>query len=290
MHNINTVSRRTFLAASGALPFALKAAVAQSKIPVGLELYSVRNEYGKDSTARIATVRAVAKMGYQEVEFWAPYYQWTTDEAKEMRKLMDDLGIKCPSTHNGSASFTPDGMQKAIELNQIIGSKAIIQSSPPPQTTTADAWKAFGERMTAATEKLRPLGMTAGFHNHQTEWRPFAGGTVRPMDVLAANTPRDFILQFDVGTCVEAGADPVAWITKNPGRIKSMHLKDWGAGAGRGYNVLFGEGDCPWPAIFKAAESTGGIEHYLIEQEAGPVTEQFQRSEKCLANFKKMHG
>jgi sugar phosphate isomerase/epimerase len=42
------------------------------------------------------------------------------------------------------------------------------------------------------------------------------------------------VLQFDVGTCIEAGADPVAWINANPGRIKSVHCKDWGAGQGRG--------------------------------------------------------
>ncbi len=65
------------------------------------------------------------------------------------------------------------------------------------------------------------------------------------MDVLAANTPKDFILQFDVGTCVEAGADPIAWIKVNPGRIRECPLQGLGRGAGsdRGYRTLFGEGD-----------------------------------------------
>ena len=283
---MHSVSRRTFLAASAALPFIVRQAGAQSKVAVGLELYSVRNDWMRD---QLGTLRSVAKLGYEVVEFWAPYYQWTTDQAKETRKVMDDVGVKCLSTHNGPASFTADGMQKAIDLNQIIGSKAIIQSSAP-RATTVDEWKKFAEGMTAATEKLRALGMTAGFHNHQTEWPPLAGGTQRPMDVLAANTPRDFILQLDVGTCVEAGHDPVAWITANPGRIRSMHCKDWGKGEGRGYGVLFGEGDAPWQAIFKAAESVGGVECYLIEQEAGPVEEQMLRAQKCLANYRKMRG
>jgi len=52
------------------------------------------------------------------------------------------------------------------------------------------------------------------------------------MDILAANTPKDFMLQFDVGTCIDAGADPIAWIKANPGRINSIHCKDWGAGEG----------------------------------------------------------
>ena len=75
------------------------------------------------------------------------------------------------------------------------------------------------------------------------------------------------MLQFDVGTCVEVGADPIAWINANPGRIKSVHCKDWAAG--RGYAVAFGEGDAPWKKIFDAVEETGGVEYYLIEQETG---------------------
>src|SRR5690349_12827265 len=111
------VSRRSFLAASAALPSAL-AAATNKKIPVGLELYSVRDELAKDL---MGTVRAVAKMGYEVVEFYAPYFSWTLDRAKEVRKLMDDSGIKCNSTHNDMVSFTPEGQHKAIELNHILG-------------------------------------------------------------------------------------------------------------------------------------------------------------------------
>jgi sugar phosphate isomerase/epimerase len=129
--------------------------------------------------------------------------------------------------------------------------------------------------------------MVAGFHNHQTEWRPVDGQ--RPMDIIAASTPKDFVLQFDVGTAVEVGVDPVAWIKANPGRIRSMHCKDW-APAPRGYAVNFGDGVAPWREIFQAAEAVGGIEHYLIEQEAGPADEQMRRAEQCLANWKKLRG
>ena len=83
-----TVSRRSFLALAGALPFALKAsAAAQAKVPVGLELYSVRDELTKDLTG---TVRAVAKMGYEVVEFYSPYFAWTPELAKSVRTVLDD--------------------------------------------------------------------------------------------------------------------------------------------------------------------------------------------------------
>jgi sugar phosphate isomerase/epimerase len=288
MRTRDGISRRTFLALAGAAPFAASATTlfAQYKnIPVGLELYSVRDEL---TTDLMGTVRRVAGMGYQVVEFYSPYYSWTTAQAKEVRALMDDLGISCPSTHNSPQSFTPEGMGKAIELNQILGSTLIVQASAPRGANTVDGWKAACETFSSASEKLRPLGMTAGFHNHASEWRPVEGQ--RGMDILAANTPKDFVLQLDAGTCVEAGSDPVAWITANPGRIRSMHCKDWGAGEGRGYSVAFGEGDVPWKALFEAAEATGGIEAYLVEQEIAGPAGQFAMAERCLENWKKLRG
>jgi sugar phosphate isomerase/epimerase len=280
-----SLSRRSFLAMAGALPFAASAFAQTKKVPIGIELYSVRNELMKDLPG---TVTAVAKMGYQVVEFYSPYMQWTPEYAKEVRKLLDDLGIKCPSTHNGGNSIVGDGMKKAIELNQIIGSKAIILASPG-KVVDVEGWKALAGRLAAAAEALKPLGMETGFHNHQLEWRPLPDGQ-RPMDILAAGTPKDVVLQLDAGTAVEVGVDTVGWIKANPGRIKSIHLKDWAAGEGRGYTVAFGEGDVPWKGIFAAAESVGGIEYYLIEQEHAGPDGALAMAQRCLNNYKKMRA
>jgi sugar phosphate isomerase/epimerase len=278
------LSRRTFLAMAGAMPFAASLLAQTKKVPVGIELYSVRGELTKDLKG---TVTAIAKMGYEVVEFYAPYLSWTTEVAKDNRKLLDDLGIKCLSTHNGAQSVIGDGLSKAIELNQIIGSKALIVSSAG-KIVDVDGWKAFAGELTLAADKLRPLGMATGFHNHQTEWRPV--GDTRPMDILAAGTPKDFVLQLDVGTCVEAGVDPVAWIKANPGRIKSIHLKDWGKGEGRGYTVAFGEGDVQWKPLLAAAEATGGVEYYLIEQEHAGADGEIAMAKRCLDNYRKLRG
>jgi sugar phosphate isomerase/epimerase len=100
------------------------------------------------------------------------------------------------------------------------------------------------------------------------------------------------VLQLDVGTCIAAGSDPVAWIAANPGRFASLHLKDWKSGlkdVRAGYRVLFGEGDAQWARIFEAAAKKGKTEHLLIEQEGGDFT-PFETIEKCLANFKKLRN
>src|SRR5262245_20710663 len=93
----HSLSRRGFFALTAAAPLVSVMARGQS-IPVGLELFSVRNELQRDL---MGTVRTVAKMGYQDVEFFAPYFAWTPDYAKQVRQLLDDLGIRCLSTHNG---------------------------------------------------------------------------------------------------------------------------------------------------------------------------------------------
>ena len=97
----------------------------------------------------------------------------------------------------------------------------------------------------------------------------------------------DVVLQFDVGTCLEVGADPIAWINANPGRIKSVHCKDWAPG--RGYDVPFGEGSAPWKAIFEAVENKGGVEYYLVEQETGATSiGELPMVRRCLENWKKL--
>ena len=279
------ITRRSFLAAVCAVATAGSAPSGASrrprKLPIGLELYSVRDQLAKDLTG---TVTAVAKMGYEVVEFYAPYAAWSPSYAGEVRKLLDDLNIRCLSTHNGRNGLEGEGLKRAIELNQIIGSKTIVMASAG-RTETQDDWKRVADTLTQAGQTLQPLKMRAGYHNHQLEFTERNG--FRPMPFLAANTPKDVTLQFDVGTCVEMGYDPVAWVLANPGRIRSLHLKDWGAGPDRGYHVLFGEGDTPWKPLLEAAESKGGAEYFLIEQE-GSRFPSLETSAKCLENYRKM--
>jgi sugar phosphate isomerase/epimerase len=303
----NPISRRNFLALSGAVPAAMlaqaalpgalaapaqaadaaDAAATPKKYPIGLELYSVRKELARDLPE---TLKTVAKIGYEVVEFYAPYYGWSLPHAKEVRALMDDLGLRCYSTHNGIGSFTAgDGMGKAIELNQILGAKIIVLASAPNTVRGLDGWKRLCEQLSNASEQLKTHGLAAGFHNHQTEWAPL-DGSLRTMDVVAANTPKEFVLQLDVGTCVQAGADPVAWINANPGRIRTLHLKDWAPGDAtedKSYRVLFGEGVSPWKGILAAAEATGGVEYYLMEQEGSRYPE-FETARRCLDVWKTM--
>ncbi len=268
-------SRRSFLAFSALMPWAWRAAAAAAKIPMGIEMYSVRDELKKDPQE---TVRAIAAMGYQGLEFYAPYFEWSHAQAKEMKKLLDDLGIECFSTHNDASYMNQANIQKAIDLNLNLGSKYVVMASSRPKPGL-DGWTEIADALNFASEKLEASGLQAGYHNHQLEFTPVGG--VRPMEILAKNTKPSVMLQLDVGTCLEAGSDPAAWIRANPGRIRSVHCKDWAPGPDKGYSVLFGEGIADWKAIFAAAESVGGAEYYLMEQEGSRYPE-FETAKKCL--------
>jgi sugar phosphate isomerase/epimerase len=278
----HTISRRTFLALSATLPWALRTRAASS-LPIGLELYSVRKELQRDPQA---TVRAVAKMGYQCVEFYAPYFQWSEDETKQMRKLLDDLGIRCFSTHNDSSYVNAENIARARDKNLILGCKYVVVASSHPQPTDLDGWKTVADMLNSVDEQLEKSGLHAGYHNHEPEFTPVGGG--RPMEVIAKNTKPSIMLQLDVGTCLKAGSDPVAWIRANPGRIRSLHLKEWSSDPAKGYSVLFGEGNADWKGILAAAESVGGAEYYLIEQEGSRFSE-LETAERCLQAFRAVH-
>jgi sugar phosphate isomerase/epimerase len=276
------ITRRKFIALTSALPFAITnlSWASSSSIPVGLEMYSVRDELAKDPEG---TVRAVAAMGYAGLEFYAPYFDWSEAQTKQMRKVLDELGIRCFSTHNDVKYLAPENLSKARDRNLILGSRYVVQAYSEPKGGL-DHWKSVADGLNAAAETLESAGVKVGYHNHDAEFRAVDG--VRPMEFLAKNTEPSVVLQLDVGTCLEAGADPEAWIKANPGRIRSLHLKDWSANPEVGFKVLFGEGAADWKRILAAAESAGGAEYYLMEQE-GSRYSQLETARLCLESYKK---
>ena len=295
------MNRRSFLAASAAAltacqsddapaPAVEEAASvpARKDVPVGLELYSVRESLKEDL---MGTVAAVAEIGYQVVEFYSPYFDWTDEHAKEVRAHLDSLGLECRSLHSPRRAFEADGRARAIELNGILGSGTAVMASPGGKVEDAEGWKRIAELLSESQQEFSRAGLRAGYHNHDSEWVDLGGGQ-HAMDILAAETPEGVTLQLDVGTCVEMGKDPVAWIEANPGRIRSIHCKDWAPGEPeeeKGFRVLVGEGVSPWKEIIAAAESVGGVEYYLIEQEGSRFSE-LETAKKCLATWRELTG
>jgi len=255
----------------------------RARIPIGIQMYSVRDDEKRDLPG---TLKGLREMGYEGVEFWAPYFDWTTVRAREVRRQLDDLGLRCYSNHTSVKHFSDEYLPHVIELNHLLGSRYVIMAHAGAQKDL-DGWRRTAEVLTKTAPKLKAAHLGCGYHNWDVDFRPVEG--VRPIDILTRNTPKEVAFQLDVATCLAAGADPLSFIRANAGRIKTYHLKDWSDDPQKKYRVLLGEGIGRWKELLEAAETVGGVEHYLIEQE-GSRYSQMETAKRCLENFKAMRG
>ncbi len=274
------IKRRDFIKTSAGLAMVAGlgcSTVSARKIPVGLQLYSVRKECEKDF---VGTVAAVAKMGYQGVEF-AGYYNY---DAKDLRKLLDDNGLKCCGTHTQLDTLLGDQFEKTIEYNKILGNKyLIVPWLAEEKRRTVQDWIGLAKLFNELADKAKPHGMLVGYHNHTFEYQPLEGQL--PWDVFAQNTNQNVILQFDSGNAGEGGAETLPFLKKYPGRTVTIHLKEFSK---TNKKAILGEGDVPWTEVFKVCETIGGTEWYIIEEEKD-VYPPLQCVEMCLQNFKKIN-
>jgi len=255
-----------------------KAPQPAAKIPVGLQLYSVRTECEKDLAATIA---AVAKMGYQGVEF-AGYYNHT---AQEIRKMLDDNGLKCCGTHTQLDTLLGDNLVATIEFNQIIGNKyLVVPWLNEDMRNSKEAWLKTAALFTEIAEKIKAHGMKLGYHNHDFEFTAIDGEI--PWDIFFGNASKDLIMQIDTGNCMGGGGDPIAFLHKYPGQAVTVHLKEFSA---TNPKAILGEGDMKWQELFAICESTGGTEWYIIEEEKD-VYPPLECVDLCIKNYNKLRA
>jgi sugar phosphate isomerase/epimerase len=273
-------SRRDFLKRSAAAaavgaalsPASLFAAAAKKKIPIGVQLYSVRKDCEKDLPG---TLNQVGKIGYKAVEF-AGYYG---RDAKTLRKLLDDAGLKCCGTHTALATILPDQLEKTIEFNQTIGNKyLIVPSLPEKYRKTKEDWQKTADLFTAAAEKAKGSGMVVGYHNHGVEFDPI-GGEI-PWDIFFNRASKDVKIQFDIGNAMHSKTPALAttYLKKFPGRTASVHAKPYSKS---NPNALIGNDELPWKEIFDLCENVAGVEWYIVEYE--------RDNEPPLVSIEKLH-
>jgi sugar phosphate isomerase/epimerase len=284
----SNLSRRGFLAttaSAAALAFAgagcMKEGESTSmakgdKIPVGLQVYSVRKEAEKDLPGVLAQV---AKMGYQGVEF-AGYYNHA---AKDIRKMLDANGLVCCGTHTQMADLADDKLAATLEFNQILGNQyVIVPWLEPAKTNPRETWLGHAQRLNVLAEKLKPHKMQVGYHNHAHDFDRIEDTT--PWDILASNTRSDVIMQLDTGNALDGGGDPIAYLQRYPGRTVTIHLKEFSK---TNPKAMIGEGDIQWAEIFRLTRTVGGTKWYIIEEEKDAVP-PLQGAEISLNNLKKI--
>ncbi len=260
---------------SGVRPATSWARPLADKIPIGLQLYSVREDCAKDLPA---VLESVAKMGYAGVEF-AGYYDHAADE---LRKLLSKNNLKCCGTHIQLDALRGDELKKTIEFNKTIGNKYLIVAwMPPTYADSLDAVKAAAKEFNEIAAKLKEQGMVVGYHAHGGDFKKI--GDEFAWDLLFANTSADVTMQMDIGNCLEAGGKPIESLKRFPGRSKTIHLKE----SGGPDSAVVGEGVVNWKEVFEVCEGKGGTEWYIVEHER-PAGTPLGNVEKCLKNLRAM--
>ena len=245
----------------------------KKKIPVGVQLYSVREQAAKDLPA---VLESIGKMGYKGVEF-AGYYGWE-GKPMELRKLLDDNGLRCCGTHTDLETVTGDALKATADLHHILGNKFLIV--PSLQVEGAQGWVDMAKKFNEIAAKAKALGMRVGYHAHQGDFKKFDGKT--SWEIFFDDTNKDVVMQLDTGNCMQGGGDPVALLKKYPGRSTTVHVKEFGGPE----NAVIGQGVMPWAQVFQVCETTAGTEWYIVEHETGP--DPIGNIKGCLDGLRKM--
>lgn len=247
-----------------------------TKIPVALQLYSVRDECAKDF---YNSLESVAEMGYNGVEF-AGYYGWS---AKKLRRIIDEFGLKVAGSHLGIKFFQTSELDRTIEFNRVLGNNyLIIPSLPVEMTGSKNAWTKVVKFMNDVAEKLEPEGMQLGFHNHMIEFQPIEGEL--PWKLISDNTRKEIVMQLDVGNAMMGGVcvdEIMDLIRSYPNRSTTVHLKEYSS---KNEFAVIGDGEMRWKEFFSLCESVGGTKWYIVEQEKH-TSSSFDSVRKCKENL-----
>ena len=241
--------------------------------PISLQLYTLR-EAAKDDFPGV--LKAVADIGYVGVEFAG----LQGHDPKEIRKLIDDLGLKVSSSHTGLP--TAENIQQIGETERILGNKKVISGFGPDQFKTMEGTLAAAAKFRTAADLVKPFGMTYGFHNHWWEFGKMDGKYV--YDILMAEAP-DVFSELDVYWCAYGKGDPVKVVSQYKSRLPVLHIKDGSLGEDK-VHLAVGSGVLDVPAIIGAADPNV-LEWVIVELDNydGDMFEAVQSSYDYLVGF-----
>ena len=251
----------------------------RKKLPVGLELWSVRDSCQKDLPG---VLKAVAEMGYDGVEFAHSFYG---HDPESIRKMLDENGLKSCGMHTTVPFLQGKRLDKMIQIHKILGTPFIIVASLPRKTMhSVEGILKTAKWFNEVAEKLKPHGLKIGYHSHAGDFAKLGDST--PWELIGDNTSEDVILQLDTSNCLAGGGDPYAMLKKYPGRTLTVHLKEYGGPKG----AVLGEGEVKWNKVFDLCETIGGTQWYVIEEESRKGKAALKAVGRALKNFKRLHG
>jgi len=252
---------------------------ATFKGPVGVQIYSLRNQLKQDGAKALDVLKA---LNVKYVEIGIESHYGLTQE--QMKQALDERGLIPIAAHAGQG-FLLNKTEEAIAAARYFGLKYLgvawaSHQKPLDEAQTLKIAADFNE----IGKRLKAAGIQFFYHNHGFEFQPYKDGTL--FDLLMAKTDPDLVkFEMDVLWTVFPGQDPVKLLKKYPDRWVLMHLKDLkkdvagnlSGGTDLMNDVVLGTGQADYPAILKACQEIG-IKYYFIEDESPTVLEQLPKS------------
>jgi sugar phosphate isomerase/epimerase len=263
------MDRRQFLGAMAALglgglalPGCNMGAAANSReggLPrIGVQLYTVRDRM-QQSVER--TLQAVAEIGYNEVET----HSFFDATPAQFRALLDRFGLVSPAGHVPLTAVRSD-LQATLAAAGTVGQRWVVVPWIDESERTPDGYRRVAEDLNAAGRVARERGLRVGYHNHDFEFEPLAGG-VTGFDILLEDTDPELVdIELDLFWAVKGGTDPLALFAAHPGRFPLCHVKDMQGIGGAERMVDVGQGEIDFAAIFARSEQAG-LRHFFVEHD-----------------------
>jgi len=261
------------------LPTELFANAAFNDIPVGFQSWTIKDQLSKDFTG---TLKSMSAQGYKLIEMCSPkgyatigFGAFVDMKPADMRKIINDAGLTCPSCHFGSAELFDD-VDGRIEWAQQLGLTQMICSTFwLPKTATLKDYQDAADKLNKSAEKIKKAGIQAGFHNHEFEFAMLDGQLI--YDALMARFDPELVkMQFQTEV-INLGYKAADYFKKYPGRFISSHLSDWTTDK---KEVPVGQGVIDWKEFFAAAK-TGGVKNFFVEM----APDKFKDSASYIAKL-----
>ena len=265
------MKRREFIQSSAVTAAGLLSLPALANAPrikgqLGLQLYTLRESIVK---APKEILRKVSEFGYRELEtfgyrdgkiYGMPF--------AEFNKCAEDLGMKVVSGHYGLDQATSDSWEKAISDAKAIGQEyMVVPYLAESDRKTIDDYKKVCDQLNHAGEACARQGIRFGYHNHAFEFDNMGGQ--KPFDLMLKELDPKYVgIEMDIYWVVRAGADPIKYFERFPGRFEQWHVKDMSK-KNPDENADIGTGTIDYKSIFAKA-GKAGMKHWYVEQESYP--------------------
>jgi len=230
--------------------------------PIGIQLYTVREAAKEDF---LGVLKQIADIGYKGVEPAGLHGH----EPAEIRKVIDDLGMVCCSSHG--PLVTADNLTEQADIARTLGYDTIISGRGGDAWKTLDGIKTVAAEFQASAELLKSAGLKQGYHNHWWEMGRFDGKL--GYEIFLESAP-DVVGQLDVyWACNFGKVDVPKLLKKHPKRFPLLHVKD-GPLVEKEPHTAVGSGKMDIPACVQAADPS--VLRWLIVELDDCATDMMQ--------------